>query len=283
MGSEPWDDLTHEICSRAVDRVLKTNVDFNTVLEANTGDWEDSTYTGWERIGWPDMRPARAENDETARQSDSHWHRLKDVFKDSDDFSMWGKTGISFEDPTQGYLGDCWIIAAASVVGQDERRIKNIFEIEHLNSAGVYAVKLYIMGIPVTVTVDDYLLFWSHAPNTGGLVYAKPSPDGALWMPILEKAAAKMYGNFEMLSGGWMGPAIQTLTGAPYYETKHNQVSIDELFDYVYERINKGWMITTTSHVGDGSDKTTNDLGVPNRHAFTVPNALRLSNGQRIV
>ena len=73
---------------------------------------------------------------------------------------MWGSTEISLEDPTFGYLGDCWIIAPSSVVEQDPERIKKIFFIKGLNSAGVYAVQLHIMGIPVTVTIDDYLHFW---------------------------------------------------------------------------------------------------------------------------
>ena len=44
-------------------------------------------------------------------------------------------------------------------MAQEPERIKRIFEIEEMNSAGVYAMTLYAMGIPVTVTVDDYLPF----------------------------------------------------------------------------------------------------------------------------
>jgi len=65
---------------------------------------------------------------------------------------------------------------------------------------------MYMMGIPVTVTVDEFLPF-SYGGESG-LVYGGVSPDKAMWMPILEKAAAKLYGNYEMLSGGWMGPAV---------------------------------------------------------------------------
>jgi len=72
---------------------------------------------------------------------------------------MWGETDISFHDPMQGSLGDCWIIASSSVVAQDPVRIKKIFEVESLNYAGVYAVNLHLMGIPVTITIDDYLPF----------------------------------------------------------------------------------------------------------------------------
>ena len=99
----------------------------------------------------------------------------------------------------------------------DPERIKNIFLTQNLNSAGVYALKFYLLGVPVTVSVDEYLPFSYDSPE--GLFYSKKATDGALWMPILEKAAAKMYGNYEMLSGGYMGPAVQMLTGAPYYGT----------------------------------------------------------------
>ena len=92
-------------------------------------------------------------------------------------------------------------------------------------------MNMYIMGIPVSVTIDDYLPFWTNTPT--GLYYARASPDRSIWMPLLEKAAAKLYGNYEMLSGGWMGHAIQALTGAPHYETNHEDISVNDLFNKI--------------------------------------------------
>jgi hypothetical protein len=63
-----------------------------------------------------------------------------------------------------------------------------------------------MMGIPVTVTVDDNLLFWYS--GSSATTYGQPGVDGAVWLPILEKAVAKLYGNYEMMVGGWMGPAV---------------------------------------------------------------------------
>ena len=176
--------------------------------------------------------------------------RISDVYDSS--YSMWGSNGVELIDPNQGYLGDCWIVAAASCVAQTPHRIKKLFVTDHLNDAGVYSVTLYLMGMPVTVTVDDYLPFWEGS-NT--LTYSSVSSDNALWMPILEKAAAKLYGNYGMLSGGWMGPAIQTLTGSPFFDVYHSEMTVDELWDWVSEKMNDEWMITASTPYGNGTDQ----------------------------
>lgn len=74
----------------------------------------------------------------------------------------------------------------------------------------MYAVTLYPAGIPQTVVVDDLLPF-----KDGKLIFANIGDDGGLWGPILEKAFAKMSGNYEYTSGGWVDEAFRLLTGAP--------------------------------------------------------------------
>jgi hypothetical protein len=48
--------------------------------------------------------------------------------------------------------------------------------------------------------IDDYLFFKSSTSST--LIFAKPSSDGALWTPFLEKMWAKVSGNFEFIEYG---------------------------------------------------------------------------------
>ena len=141
---------------------------------------------------------------------------------------------------------------------------------------------MYVMGIPVSVTVDEFLPF--NMRSFGGeLRYGKPGVDGALWMPILEKAAAKLYGNYEMISGGYMGPAIQAMTGAPYFDTSHTDVTPDELWDYIDEKLAANWMVTAATFQGTGSDKDQNSLGVPYSHALTILGSVKLSDGTKLL
>ena len=80
-----------------------------------------------------------------------------------------------------------------------------------------------------------------------------------------------------------MGPAVQMMTGAPYYDIEHKDVTVDELWEYIHERIQDNWMITVASQIGTGSDKDQNALGIPYRHALSVLDTKLISNGLRLI
>ena len=138
-----------------------------------------------------------------------------------------------------------------------------------------------MMGIPVTVTVDEFLPF--NDADEEGLEYGDASPDKALWMPILEKAAAKLYGNYEMLSGGYMGPAVQSLTGAPYYDMYHEDYGVDEIWQNIKDSLDKDWMVTSASNYGTGSDQDEDYIGIAYNHAFTIVAAAELDDGSKLL
>ena len=68
---------------------------------------------------------------------------------------------------------------------------KNIFLTQEKNDVGIYAVKFYIRGKPWVVTVDDDVMMYSNAPN-----FALIGDNDALWVPILQKAWAKVKGTY---------------------------------------------------------------------------------------
>ena len=47
------------------------------------------------------------------------------------------------------------------------------------------------------VTIDDLFPTYNNF-----VAFAKPTNDGAWWLPLLEKAYAKVYINYEMISSG---------------------------------------------------------------------------------
>ena len=115
-------------------------------------------------------------------------------------------------------------------------------------------------------------------------IYAKVAEDGALWGPILEKAYAKLIGNYEALNGGLVGPGIETITGAPYQDLQHTpDLSPDTLWDLIIEHKSRKGIITGGSHYSPEGDTMQNDVGISYSHAYTILDAVELSTGDRLV
>ena len=92
-------------------------------------------------------------------------------------------------------------------------------------------MQMYLLGTPITVTIDDYLPFDIDHPLE--LLYSMISFDKAVWFPLLEKAAAKFFGHYEAIYGGYEFVALETFLGAPteYYVTEEYEV--DELWEII--------------------------------------------------
>mmetsp|Transcript_18430 Transcript_18430/g.31522 ORF Transcript_18430/g.31522 Transcript_18430/m.31522 type:complete len:87 (+) Transcript_18430:628-888(+) len=72
--------------------------------------------------------------------------------------------------------------------------LDQIFVTKEVNSAGIYVLKLFIRGRQQIVVVDDEFLFITSEDN---LRFAKFLPESnSLWVPILEKAMAKVKGTY---------------------------------------------------------------------------------------
>jgi len=54
-----------------------------------------------------------------------------------------------------------------------------------------------VKGRPEDVTVDDLFPVYQNEP-----AFAKPTNDSGWWIPLLEKAYAKVNVNYEMISSG---------------------------------------------------------------------------------
>ena len=68
------------------------------------------------------------------------------------------------------------------------------------NSAGVYLLKFIINGVPTGVMIDEILLFKNKKPREDyELGFAKCNKNYDLWVPIIEKAYAKILGGWSRL------------------------------------------------------------------------------------
>lgn len=99
---------------------------------------------------------------------------------------------IKPDDIKQGACGNCYFLACLSAVAEYPCRIRNIFHNKELNPAGCYAIKLMIDGIPRTIVVDDRFPYDSHKEEWA---FSK-SYQNEIWVQLLEKAWAKIFGSY---------------------------------------------------------------------------------------
>ena len=97
-------------------------------------------------------------------------------------------------------------MASASSLGEWPNLIRNSFLTQTKNSAGISGVRLFMRGKPYVISIDDNMAFFNETYfgtdpyGGGGLVFAFLSKDKkTIWGPVLEKAFAKLIGNYNRL------------------------------------------------------------------------------------
>jgi len=109
---------------------------------------------------------------------------------------------------------------------------------------GIFALKVYVKGRPEDVTVDDLFPIYNNQP-----AFAKPTSDGGWWLPLLEKAYAKVHVNYEMTSSGSHAEAARFLTGAPAREFETSYQSVEELWIALSMNLKQKFIITAACFV----------------------------------
>ena len=113
-------------------------------------------------------------------------------------------------DIRMGALGDSWFMCALATLAERPALVEWLFITKEVNSWGIYRVKLCKNGEWVTVTIDDYFPCFPE----GGPLFSR-SHCNELWVLLLEKAYAKLHGNYNLLWGGYACEGLIDLTGCP--------------------------------------------------------------------
>ena len=114
---------------------------------------------------------------------------MSDLYPSEQGYTLWGSSGIRPDDIGQGAIGDCWFISAAAAVAEDYKRIERLFlNTEMSDDVGIYALNVYALGLPVTITIDDFIPYLEYY----GPPFVTAGPDKSIWGSIVEKGIAKM-------------------------------------------------------------------------------------------
>ncbi len=121
------------------------STDWSTISKQTT-KWTDTTFDTNDMIYWADYTQSQL--------TKFYGSGFKRAYSDLPNTSIWG-TGALTDDVDQGELGDCYYLAGCASIGEWTSRLTNSVLTQTTNTAGIFAAKVYIKGIPTTVVVDD--------------------------------------------------------------------------------------------------------------------------------
>lgn len=181
----------------------------------------------WERPQYADNRfdeggKTTEENEEEEEEEEEN--EFEDEFGDefgsfTDNASdkIWCKHGKLFLDGTssgdvlQGNLGDCWFLSALAVLGAQENLLETCFwRYDDFKEHGVFVCRFFKDCNMIFVIIDDRLPV---KVKDGKLIFAGNKDPNELWVPLIEKAYAKLHGCYKALIGGFSHNGLADMTG----------------------------------------------------------------------
>lgn len=137
-------------------------------------------------------------------------------------------------------------------------RVHKLFSVQEKTEEGIYSVKMNKNGIPVEVVVDDLVPFMQSNP------LALTSSGNELWVPLIEKAYAKMYGDYFDSRNVDTLNVIRDITGATGRTIEIADDS-EDIFEKLKECHEKEWLATAQAGMVEGME----DLGLEKNSSYT--------------
>jgi len=193
-----------------------------------------------------------------------------DLWKRPDDFFgvknyKLFQDSIEPQDIKQGAIGNCYFMAAISALADKghANRIARLFITRDVAATGCYCLNVCEDGLWKTVIIDDLVPCYRHNAQPA---FAKGNGN-EIWVMILEKIWAKMYGGYANIEGGWAREVLNELTGAPC-------TSFTPTYPHLFEEILKAtkfeWVMTAASGVGSGDHSKKSDNGISHNHLYSL-------------
>ncbi|KAF4977565.1 hypothetical protein FZEAL_5936 [Fusarium zealandicum] len=222
-------------------------------------------------------------------------HRIPWIFENPQ-FTIGGFSSL---DIKQGASGDCWWLAALATIAHRKDLMKKIC-VARDEECGVYGFVFHRDGEWISTVVDDNLYLtardfgqdsqvydstgkkarhFKKQRQTGSesLFFAKCEDANETWLPLLEKAFAKVHGDYQALDGGWAGTAVEDLTGGVTTVVAGNRVlRKDRLWrEMLGSDCEDGEFVFGLSASGPGDDYMN---GLVLRHAYSILKATEVEN-----
>jgi hypothetical protein len=137
------------------------------------------------------------------------WARVEEIF--GPDYSIINE-GISIDEIIQGRICDCYFLSVLGSLCRYPELIEKLFYSKEKTKEHLYGIYLYLHGNKKLVLVDDYL---PYKGKVFKLCAMSKSEENELWVSLIEKAWAKVNGQYIRIGGGGtVNEAFDVLTEA---------------------------------------------------------------------
>ena len=192
------------------------------------------------------------------------WDRVENIFG-SPNYQVFFEK-IKKEDIIQGGLGDCYFLSALAGLCSNPKLIEKLFFFKEKSDEHCYGCYFRINGIWKLVLVDDYIPCY----GSWGKNFAFSSANGnELWVILLEKAWAKLNGNYARVIGGDPHEIFEVFTNAYCEKIKFKIGQEDKLWS-AFENAQKKGFLMTAGTSGDTYTLDMQDVGLVPGHAYTI-------------
>ena len=180
----------------------------------------------------------------------------------------------------QGNLGDCFLVSAIGIIGlANLKKMLGVGEWE--NPRGGYMVKFKKVGVNIHSIVDDYL----PVDEEGKWFLGRCESEKELFVNIIEKAYAKMYGSYINIIGGKVHIALSEMTGGFPSEITlevYREKDLNELYHTIDKYNNNGYLLGAGTPENPQGDKAISEDGIVQGHAYQILDVRNLDGNKLI-
>ena len=147
-----------------------------------------------------------------------------------------------------GKLDDFWLLSSIGALAEKPEFLRRMITKKTNKKSIIYIIKLFEMGRLKQLLLDDYFPCYP----LGSQLFASYT-DNETWVSVIEKAFAKLWGNYSRLSLGQIKMALVTLTNCPtisYNLLENNSPLIYRamiLYDDIKRWINKRYIVVVST------------------------------------
>lgn len=121
----------------------------------------------------------------------------------------------------------------------------------------------------------------TYQTGSHALYFAQNKDEHETWVPLVEKAYAKAHGDYVSLAGGWVGEALEDLSGGVTTEILASDIlDIDAFWTNELSKVNDGFLFGCSTGLVDGGYGARD--GIAEGHTYVIMDAKELKDGTRL-